>query len=666
MMRTRTAAVLAGAAALLCAMTPTFAGASAPDPNSLVAVAGSLNVAAVPGILPFGATPDATPETVSFILRGQNMNVLADKVTKGMDKFLTVSQFADQYGSSPDSIKDLQHYLTGFGITSQVYPDRLVVVASGTAGQFNAALVTKENTYWVPGFNGTARQAGVKGQLVHGNVAPPELPYRLAVNVQAILGLTNYSPMTTNLARSSTVVAKYAKPNGLATSDCVALTGISSDCHLPSDFAAQYGLTSVANRSNGAGQTIGIVTLAALDPGAPQYFWSNIANVPDTGRTVTVTNVDGGPGAPSGASGSDETDLDVEQSGALAPGANVVVYQAPNTDYGFVDAFFTAASQNVASSVSASWGQSETVVAASVAAGFESPNYLAAFDEAYLELAAQGQSAFVSAGDSGAFDASRDLQTTNLAVDTPSSSPYVTAAGGTTLPWSATLVNGSNSATVQVSSERAWGWDYLWAPVAAINGATVPDVAPSLVVGGGGGFSTVYPAPSYQRGVSGTNVYTGVNYLQPTAVQNVYGLNLPTGWNIDPTGPLVSGTATGRAVPDVSTNADPETGYLVYAPSFTDAGGPALQGGYGGTSFVAPQLNGTAALIDAALGHRVGFWNPLMYRAATKRNSPFTPLQQVGSSNDNVFYTGTPGAVFNPATGLGIPNFAALIRAFGN
>ena len=55
-----------------------------------------------------------------------------------------------------------------------------------------------------------------------------------------------------------------------------------------------------------------------------------------------------------------------------------------------------------------------------------------------------------------------------------------------------------------------------------------------------------------------------------------------------------------------------------------------------------------------------------MYRAATKRNSPFTPLQQVGSSNDNVFYTGTPGAVFNPATGLGIPNFAALIRAFGN
>jgi hypothetical protein len=81
------------------------------------------------------------------------------------------------------------------------------------------------------------------------------------------------------------------------------------------------------------------------------------ADVNRTG-TFTVDNVDGGPGAPSAASGSVETDLDIEQSGALAPGANVIDYQAPNTDPGFVDAFFTAASQNIASGVSASWGES--------------------------------------------------------------------------------------------------------------------------------------------------------------------------------------------------------------------------------------------------------------------------------------------------------------------
>lgn len=73
-----------------------------------------------------------------------------------------------------------------------------------------------------------------------------------------------------------------------------------------------------------------------------------------------MENIDGGPGASSDASGSGETDLDIEQSGALAPGANVILYQAPNTDPGYADSFFAAASQNIASSVSASWGESET------------------------------------------------------------------------------------------------------------------------------------------------------------------------------------------------------------------------------------------------------------------------------------------------------------------
>ena len=53
--------------------------------------------------------------------------------------------------------------------------------------------------------------------------------------------------------------------------------------------------------------------------------------------------------------GSDETTLDVEQSGAIAPQSNILVYQAPNTDNGFADEFFAAASQNVAGSVSVSW-----------------------------------------------------------------------------------------------------------------------------------------------------------------------------------------------------------------------------------------------------------------------------------------------------------------------
>ena len=163
---------------------------------------------------------------------------------------------------------------------------------------------------------------------------------------------------------------------------------------------------------------------AALDPTAPDYFWQNVAHVPATGRTLTVSNVDGGPGAPSDAAGSGESDLDVEQSGALAPGANVIVYQAPNTDSGFADAFYDAASQNIASTVSASWLESETYLQAYISGDQESPGYQAAFDEAFLEMAAQGQSGFIASGDQGAYMASADLGTTNVSVGTSADSPY--------------------------------------------------------------------------------------------------------------------------------------------------------------------------------------------------------------------------------------------------
>ena len=54
-----------------------------------------------------------------------------------------------------------------------------------------------------------------------------------------------------------------------------------------------------------------------------------------------------------------------------------------------------------------------------------------------------------------------------------------------------------------------------------------------------------------------------------------------------------------------------------------------------------------------------------MYAAATGSNSPLTPLNTSGTSNDNLFYTGTPGTVYNPATGLGTPNLSALARFLG-
>ena len=357
----------------------------------------------------------------------------------------------------------------------------------------------------------------------------------------------------------------------------------------------------------------------------------------------------------------------MEQSGGVAPGANVVVYQAPNSDFGWADAFFTAASQDTASTVSASWGFSETAIDYFVRSGLESAAFTQAFDEAFLELAAQGQSAFNASGDQGAYSAFRDIGTTNLSVIDPADSPYITAAGGTTLPWTGTFTGPDGSATVTVPQQRIWGWDYLWQPIAQVTGEPISQVAESVIGGSGGGFSTMEPTPSYQFFVPGTHNFHAVQYLTPTDYTQVApGLSEPTAWNFNPAPSVSTGFGFGRAEPDLAADADPETGFLAYVPSLADVGQPPLQGGWGGTSFVAPQLNGSAAVIDSYLGHPVGFWNPVIYAAAASSSSPFNPLNQTGTSNDNLYYTGNPGEPYNQGVGLGTPNLTELADDFGH
>jgi kumamolisin len=647
----------------VCLLLVGASAASAASPTQKVAQ--GVDAATLPGASVFGNTPANTPETVSFIMREQNEGQLEAGVEQGVRSFLSVPQFAARYGGDPSAIGQLRSYLSHFGITTTVAVDQVDVVANGTAGEFDQALSVQQHQYHVPARHGHGGFGGIPAQTVHGTGQSPQLPRQFAGDVLAILGLSNYAPFTSDTAHAG--VAKAASPN-VSSSDCEALAGLPAGCNLPQDFATNYGLNSLyAGGAAGQGQTIGIVTLAALDPGAPQYFWTNVAHLPSTNRTVTVNNVDGGPGAPSDASGSGETDLDVEQSGGLAPDANVIVYQAPNTDSGFADAFFDAASDNLADTVSASWGESETYVASAVASGVETPAYEAAFDEAFLEFAAQGQSAFVSSGDAGAYDASDDLGTTNLAVDTPGDSPYVTSSGGTTLPWSGLAENPGTGQSAFASNavQRIWGWDYLWPWFAKTTPESLTTAAEADVVGSGGGFSVNYPTPSYQRGVPGTGFFSAVPYLTPTDFGNVDGIVEPQAWNFNPTPPVISGGGSGRAEPDLSADADPFSGYLLYEPSFAGVDQPVLQGGWGGTSFVAPQFNGSTAVIDSEVGHRVGFWNPTVYAAATRWNSPLTPLDQRSTSNDNLYYSGTPGTVYNPGAGLGYPNLGALAQDFG-
>jgi kumamolisin len=656
------------------------AGGGSARRDSMVAVPQGSGPALLASGTALGPTAAATPIQVSFILRARGLANLESRTAAGWTgAFLTRSQFASQFGQTPAFITSYENYLHRFGITTSSFSDRLDIAATGTAAQFDRALQISLRNFRVRSSSPT-RTGHTHLRTVHGSLISPQLPKQFADRTLAVLGLSNNQPFSSAAVRAlgrrvvSTKAAAAALPPGMLS---------------PRDFVTRYHLASLeAGGAKGQGQVIGIVTLAAIHTSAPMTFWNHYLGLGEPAGRLKLIPIDGGAPGPSAAVGSDETDLDVEQSGAIAPKANVRVYEAPNSDPGFADGFYAAASDNIASTVSTSWGESETFLQESIANGTESPAVAAALDQVFAELGAQGQSSFAATGDFGAYDAVPDAGTTNLAADNPSDSPYTTAAGGTTIPGPQTyaVTNANGVATgahdsVTIPAERAWGWDYLWPLHAAFGVPNEKTFIASAIGGGDGGYSVLEPRPAYQTAVS---LFSDRRYLTPTDFTTpAPGLSLPRNFSFNPAPILRSNShKVGRAVPDVSTNADPQTGYAVYDGK--------LLGGFiqeGGTSFVAPQLNGATAVINSSLHHRVGFWNPRIYAFASAANSPFTPLNNNTAfsgvrflrhrskagvitalpgqfSNDNLFYTGRKDTIWNPASGLGVPNLGALAAAF--
>ena len=254
----RTGAVLAvgTAGSLLFFMAAVPASGATHQPSAKVAVPQGIGAAALKNAGVF--TPGNTPETVAFILKARNRGILEARVEGGMrGGFLSVRRFARNFGQTPVNIFALEKYLARFGIKTSAYADRLDVTATGTADQFNKALSVTQHEFTVPAVparNGQLRRPAMK---IHGTTQSPLLPRRLARFVQAILGLTNYPTAASNAVRRP-ALAKGVKPSAVQTG---ALT--------PEDFAKQYNLTPLQKVAKGRGVTIGIVTLASVDPADP-------------------------------------------------------------------------------------------------------------------------------------------------------------------------------------------------------------------------------------------------------------------------------------------------------------------------------------------------------------------------------------------------------------
>jgi kumamolisin len=604
-------------------------------------------------------TAPATMVTTSIILNVRHLRRLESFVAQTtrpgspqFHRFLSVQQFVRRFAPSSREIGEFTQYLESFGITvDKIYPDNLDITVTGTAAQLNAAFSTQLRDYTR------------NGRTFHRPAWKFVLPGQFSALVLSVPGLSNeVGDFHANNDRLGQGAYSAAAPAAVTWPRNGTASGIPGD-YTVGDVANFYDFNPLYRAGiQGRGQTIGIMTLANFNLADIYSYWQDIGLRVKPNR-ITKVLVDGGTPVAAGVD-DNESSLDVEQSGGLAPQADIRVYVAPNTLGGFLDVFYTAASENTADTVSISFGQAEEDYFAAVNGGVDFTDQLTAIHQALLEGAAQGQSYFTSAGDDGAYDVNASNNSPvpffspQLTVDAPASDPAITAAGGTTVAATEVAIPAAGCPSITITQERVWGWDYIardWAACLANLGLTAQSLFPS---GGGGGVSSFWPIPHYQQFTFGTQ------RTQPGQTLIFYP-NYPSTSGAQVLSTLPAYFA-GRNVPDLSFNADPQTGYVVVdCTDFPAASNPGCaQGGWGGTSFVAPQLNAMTTLIDEASGGRIGLLNPVVYDlqqtwfTAYGRGAPFNDI----TTGDNWFYHGVPG--YDDGSGIGTVNAANLAFAF--
>jgi kumamolisin len=445
------------------------------ESEPLVQLAGSER-APLPGAAPAGQLDTSERARLTLVLR-RRAEIPAD-IVEG-PTVLTGDQLAEEYGADPADVDLVRRTLTGLGLEIIAVPpaSRRIKVA-GTLGQlsgvFGAEL--RQVSSAAPEGQGTVTHRYREGPLF--------VPAPLDGVVLAVLGLDT---------------RPQARPHFRAPRDGSAAAAAQSSTYPPNQVASIYQFPA---GTTGAGQTIAVIELGGgySDSDLDTYFGGLGIDVP----SVTAAGVDGGSNAPgSDPNGADmEVALDVDVIGAAAPGAAQVVYFAPNSDSGFIDATSEAAQATPAPiAISISWGQSEDSWTA---------QGRSAMDAAMADAAALGITVCAACGDNGSGDAVDDGQPH---VDFPASSPHALACGGTKLL--------ADPATGVISSEVVWN------ETAANEGAS------------GGGVSDEFALPSWQadagvpaRAGSGSDAGAGPG---------------------------------GRGVPDVAGNADPATGYQIYS-----------------------------------------------------------------------------------------------------
>ena len=668
-----------------------------------VSAAGTEMTALPDSYLPTTATPlgpyQSSQMSVEVVLQPGDAaglsSLLTALYTPGSGQYgdwLAAGQFQREFAPPASTVASVSGYLESRGLSVQATSSPFLLRAIGTSTQIEAAFATRIDSY---------RSAG--GADFYSNSATAWVPSSLATDVLGVVGLTNTVRLQSNAVPGARSVGQDPRgpggpggdrtppgrpqpgcevpyPTTLAQLEAITAPGQPFNGYgggpgcsglTPAQTNSIYHAPGAGPRARGAGSTVAVFELSAYNQQDIAHWTQTFYGPHYQARLVNI-NVDGGPLASStalcptgdtclyGYGGDIEVEADIEMDLTVAPDSTVLVYNAPNdfTGQTELDEYAAIANQDIASSISSSWAICEPD------AGL---GYAQAENLIFEQMAAQGQSMFASAGDTGAFECIRDGTFSDYApleaLD-PASQPWVTSVGGTSFE---SFDPGSSP-----HPGYPQGVEAVWNTLDVCSGnqsstASSTGIANCGTYGaGGGGHSIFWPMPNYQRGPGVINPYT---VRGPSSCA------------------LAAPGQACREEPDISANADPLTGYAEYCTGSTYVSPNPLGNEYtsacrtispptpgaagwfhiGGTSLSAPLWAAIFTDRDAYHHGRSGNANYLLYALYNSPLSYLTDFHDITGfhqpSTNNGYYPTTFG--YDEATGIGTPNMTGLITGFG-
>jgi len=497
---------------------------------------------------------------------------VSDPASARYGRFLSPAQFRSRFAPSAAEVAAVRAWLVsqGFSVTS-VPANNLYVAASGTVAQAEAAFKVRLNVY------------RVRGVELRSPAAALTIPASLAHIVSGVVGLSQSltHPLSSRIIapppagfRNGTPMSQYwgevpakDQPPAYGAVQPYAVQG-----YTPKQFREAYGVArAIAHGNDGRGVTVAVIDAYAAptivydvnryshDNGVPRFARGQFRQI-------------WAPGLATEPAQGDEQDwygeetLDIEAVHGMAPGARIVYYGALTSQDSDMDAALNwVVDHHVAQIVSNSYGD----------LGEDLPaDQVKAERAIFIQAAIEGIGLYFSSGDDGDEIADLGYRTT----DSPASSPWVTAVGGTSL---------GVGAHDNYLFETGWGTTKS----TLTDGAWSPALPGDYLYGSGGGTSQLFREPWYQYPVV------------PSAISHYF-----------------SPTKAGRAVPDVAMDGDPTTGMLEgETQTWLDGSVSYRTYRIGGTSVSCPLFAGLMALADQRARHAHGFVNPLLYWLAGTR-----------------------------------------------